>query len=103
MPILINIADLKDPGDPQGRTYRQVNAEKQHAIPIGTLVELNNGARLFVVHHGRDCDQTPLYWLSHDQEDTVQERAGWMNHKWVGGYPEESLMLVQNVSPSLDY
>lgn len=47
--ILINIADLVDPYDPAKRSYRQVNAEKQHSIPIGALVELESGVRLFVV------------------------------------------------------
>ena len=94
MTILINIADLRDPDDPQGRSYRQVNAEKTHSIPIGALVELENGARLFVVHHGRDCDQTPLYWLSADEDDTEQERAGWMNYGWTGGYSEDSLTVI---------
>lgn len=93
--MLINIADLRDPNDPQGRTYRQVNAEKGHKVPVGTLVQLENGARAFIVHQGRDCDQTPLYWLSLDEEDTVQERTGWMNHGWVGGYSEDSLLVVK--------
>lgn len=62
--ILFNIADLRDPDDPQGRSYREVNAAKVHRYPIGALVEFNHGPRLWVVHHGRDCDQTPLYSLS---------------------------------------
>ena len=62
---MINIADLRDPDDPQGRSYRQVNADRTHGIPVGALVEIiDTGVRMFVVWHGRDCDQTPLYWLS---------------------------------------
>jgi hypothetical protein len=93
-PTLLFVADLVDPDDPEGRTYRQVNTEKQHAIPIGALVELEGGARLFVVHHGRDCDMTPLYWLSTDQDDTEPRRPGFLNHGWIGGYPEESLRVI---------
>jgi len=93
--MLINIADLRDPDDPQGRSYRQVNAEKHHAIPIGTLVQLENGARAFVVFHGRDCDQTPLYYLSLDEDDTEEMRPGWRNPSWIGGYSDDGLVVVR--------
>lgn len=94
----INVADLKDPNDPQGRSYREINAEKLHNIPIGALVEITDtGVRLFVVHQGRDCDQTPLYWLSADQDDTKENNPGWMNGSWTGGYPEESLQVIKSV------
>lgn len=99
MTVLINIADLRDPRDPQGRSYRQVNAEKPHNIPLGALVELPSGVRLFVVHHGRDCDQTPLYYLSPDSDDTTEERPGWRNRSWSGGYSEISLTPIYNVIP----
>ena len=89
----IHIADLVN--RETGKTFREENAEKQHAIPIGALVELDDGVRLFVVNHGRDCDQTPLYYLSHDPEDTMQERNGWKNRSWVGGYGEESLTIIR--------
>lgn len=65
----IMICDLKDPDDPQGRSYREVNAATTHAIPVGALVELDNGARAFVVKHTRDCDQTPLYSLAINPND----------------------------------
>jgi len=84
---VINIADLVDPNDPDGRTYRQVNAARSHAIPLGTLVELESGARLFVVFLARDCDQTPLYSLASypDEHDT---------NRWLGGFDEESLTVI---------
>lgn len=94
MSQLMNVADLRDPADQQGRTYRQVNAEKKHQIPLGSLVETEDGVRLFVVHLGRDCDQTPLYWLSHDKDDTEVERQGFRNRWWLGGYAEESLKPI---------
>ena len=60
---MINIADCKDPNDSHGRTYRELNLAIKHKFPIGSLVELENGARLFVVAHTRDCDGTPLYGI----------------------------------------
>ena len=88
MPIFINVADLKDPDDPQSRSYREINAEKLHKIPTNTLVELESGARAFVVKHTRDCDQTPLYSLAIDL-DPEQHKFS-MCH----GYDEESLKQI---------
>ena len=71
----INVADLPDPNS-DGKTYRETNAEREHSIPIGSLVEVKYDewhgdgacekihARLWVVRHDRDCDMTPLYSLS---------------------------------------
>lgn len=92
---VINVADIVDPDDEQGRTYRQVNAEKVHNIPIGTLVELENGCRAWVVNHGRDCDQTPLYAVSLNRNDTVQRQPGFANYSWDHGWPEECLTRVE--------
>lgn len=67
MPQVINVSDIVEAN---GKTIRQNNLEKQHAIPLGTLVEINadyldvHGVRLFVVNYSRDCDGTPLYDLS---------------------------------------
>lgn len=94
MKTFVNIADLKDPSDPQGRSYREVNAEKKHSFPVGALVELESGARLFVVKQTRDCDQTPLYSLCADKEDTEQEDQRFANRKWHNGYSEECLNLI---------
>lgn len=81
---IFNLADLTDPSDPQGRTYRQVNAERTHAIPLGALVELETGERLRVMLHTRDCDGTPLYSLGVSDEDET----------WYHGYSDESLTVV---------
>ena len=88
MPTFINITDLKDPNDTQGRSYREVNAGKLHKIPINAIVELKSGARAFVVKHTRDCDQTPLYSLAIDS-DPEQHKFS-MCH----GYGEESLKQI---------
>lgn len=63
MAQLINIADLPDPDDDQGRSYRQVNNDTKHSFEKGELVELHNGERLFICKISRDCDGTPLYQL----------------------------------------
>lgn len=90
---VVMIHDLEYPGT--GRSYKQVNTEKSHNFPIGSLVELENGCRLFVVKHGRDCDMTPLYYLSVDKGDIEQEREGFINRSWVGGYSEYGLRLIK--------
>ncbi len=100
MTLIVNVADLRDPSDPLGRTYRQVNAEKQHNIQQGALVELESGVRLFVVKLGRDCDQTPLYWLAPEMPaatDEAEEPAYYRHlmSKMIGGYGEESLTVIR--------
>lgn len=62
MPIH-NIADLKDPNDKQGRSYREVNNAKVHLFQVGDLVEVDSGIRLYITKLTRDCDGTPLYSL----------------------------------------
>lgn len=93
--MIIRVSDLQDPNDPQGRSYKEVNAERVHNIPIGTLVELEDGVRLWVVSHNRDCDQTPLYSLCIDRNNTVQVKPGFGNYGWDMGYAEESLKVVK--------
>jgi hypothetical protein len=89
---IVNVADLTDPDDPQGRSYRQVNADKQHAIAIDTLVELTEkdgsygNERLYVKQHARDCDQTPLYSLGLRHHESP--------YQWVHGFSEDSLTVV---------
>ena len=83
------ICDLKDPNDPQGRTYREVNAARRHAIPIGTLVELESGVRLHVVLHRRDCDQIPLYSLGGMEWDDI---PGY--EKYFHGFSEDCLKVI---------
>lgn len=51
-----------------GKTTRQANLEKVHTVPLGSLVQLETGVRLFVVEHVRDFDGTPLYNLCHDKD-----------------------------------
>lgn len=92
MPEFINVADLKDPNDPQGRSYREVNRDKQHQFKVGQLVELReSGVRLFVAKLTRDCDETPLYSLTPEIDDEGSE----LNMmKWIHGYCDESLEAV---------
>lgn len=71
---LVNLADLVCPSDHHGRTFRQINAAMLHKIPLGSLVELENGERMYVKRHSRDCDQTPLYSVGMLHEEDP--------HKW---------------------
>lgn len=89
------IHNLKDPTNKQNRTYREVNFEKKHNIPLGKLVELSSGVRLFVVSHNRDCDGTPLYSLCHDREDIIRKCQGFANPAWTNGYTEDSLKEIK--------
>lgn len=72
----MEILNIKNIVEDNGKTVEHNNIKKNHNIPIGALVEvkynqwLGDGccvkvhARLWVVGHGRDCDGTPLYTLS---------------------------------------
>jgi len=89
------VADLKDPNDQDGRSYREVNNATSHKRKIGDLVEMLTGVRLFVVSLNRDCDGTPLYCLSPYKNDTEVERKGFRNPSWISGYGEEGLRYIK--------
>jgi len=88
---MINIADLKDPNDKEGRTYRQINNAKHYKFPVGTLVEWENGVRLFVAKRTRDCDGTPLYNLS------PYEDIGMSNSLHVRGVCEDYIKQIKEL------
>ena len=110
----IFIGDLEDPDNP-GKTIREVNLEKQHEIPLGALVEIKgfeeydyhryeNGLRLYVVKHLRDCDGTPLYGLSFydprefEEQMKVQRECGITTNLFapiLSGYAKRSLEIVR--------
>ena len=94
MDYMINVADLKCPGDPHGRSYREVNNSKQHKFDVGDLVETETGARLFVALQTRDCDGTPLYCLTPKKGDYMQCVPGFANPNWLNGYCEDSLNQI---------
>ena len=78
------ICDFKDPDDKQGRTYREVNNATKHSFDVGSLVELYNKERLYIVKQTRDCDGTPLYVLGIHGHDTCYH-----------GFPEDCLTEVK--------
>jgi hypothetical protein len=83
------------------RTERETtNVESKHRYPIGALVELMHGPRLWVVYHATDCDanKTPLYCLSVNPNDTTVERTGFYNSSWVTGIPENLLTYIRMVN-----
>jgi hypothetical protein len=69
--------------------------DKDHEIPMGSLVEMESGVRLFVVSRYWDCDGTPLYALSADRDDTRQESPSFLNRGWIGGHPEWGLKIIR--------
>ncbi len=85
-----NIADLKDPNDPKGRSYREVNNARGHKFGVGVLVELDNGVRLFTAKQTRDCDGTPMYVLTYEQKGEYPLNKV----KFIYGYSEDNLKAV---------
>lgn len=75
----MSIVFVHDYVEPNGRSIRENNYDRQHTIPLGAIVEVvyddrdededsqTFGLRLFVVNHSRDCDGTPLYDLSYSR------------------------------------
>jgi len=119
---LINVAELVNPAT--GKTYREENNARVHAIPLNALVEVMkydmdesvyvdnpHGLRLYVTRHGRDCDGTPLYYLSHmtiaEYNDICEFMKMCQLHgdvfkpRLAGGYPEECLKVV-SLDPEID-
>lgn len=101
MSEIIVIHDLEHPDHP-GKSYKEVNLEKEHNIPVGELVELDSederyaNIRLYVVGHHRDCDGTPLYSLGLKGADMWQsEKQKFHNYKTFHGIGEDSLTIVK--------
>lgn len=105
-----------------GKTIRENNLRKRHNIPVGALVEFKTDnqrdsgahelihARYWVVEHGRDCDGTPLYWLSHTKKENqnkiqIVHEGVVLNidvsrrivYGWIGGFSEKSLMVINPI------
>lgn len=85
------IADLSDPDDEDGRSYRKVNNSRKHKYKIRELVEIKeSGVRLFVAKHTRDCDGAPLYSL------TPYSGITGIPNQQVCGYSEASLKGISS-------
>lgn len=70
------ITHIHDLPHPAGGTYKERNLAQPHAFAVGELVEINGGCRLYVAEQTRDCDGSPLYTLTHEEqgEDPLQPR-----------------------------
>lgn len=108
--VLVAVHDLID--SDTGQSFREMNLEKTHAIPLGTLVEIQSGsneedcewgngdgARLFVISHSRDCDGTPLYNMVHRLQDSggtssKQSLLNRMSKPVINGYSGDSLKII---------
>ena len=77
-----------------GKSYKEENLERQHLYPVGTLVELETGCRLFVVGNVRDCDGTPLYRLAVDPAEPLFQSAERYSSKTYGSYSEQHLRPI---------
>ena len=84
---MINIADLVDPNDTKGRTWREINNATLHKFKIGDLVELKNGCRVLISRLYRDCDGTPLYLLKFGSGST-------------GGFDDTDMKLIKRANES---
>lgn len=72
---MTNVQSLSEIVESNGKTVRENNLEKQHNIPVGSLVEcVYSGLRLYVAGYGRDCDGTPLYHLTMHQDAINRQR-----------------------------
>lgn len=77
---MVEIITMGDIVEENGKTIRENNLAKQHALKLGDVVEvdiklsdrhghptkvdLRGRCHLYVVAHMRDCDGTPLYMVS---------------------------------------
>ena len=81
-----------------GRTIKENNLLKPHKIPIGTLVELASGERLYIGEQIRDCDGTPLYTLCR-REDVGKLPTSFTERMFFSGiiqigFSEKSLLVI---------
>jgi hypothetical protein len=81
------LINFKNIIEKNGKTIYENNMDKKHKFPIGSLVEYEDGMRLFVKAHTRDCDGTPLYSLGEKSEDRRDH--------WIHGYNEKYLTLIK--------
>lgn len=103
---------MHDIVEANGKTIKENNLEKTHNIPVGALVELvgdpehpapaHDGIRAFVAIQSRDCDGTPLYWLTLRWQDIAWDNK-WpegydrLRVHWTGGFSEESLRMLRQL------
>ena len=115
-----NLVWVHDLVEKNGKTIKENNLEKEHTIPIGSLVEVQYDhwhgdgacekvhARMWVHSHDRDCDGTPLYSLSRNKvtlyenasifigKVKVRERiAHAMLNKLESGFSEGRLKVIE--------
>ena len=67
-----------------------------HRIPLGALVEMPSGVRLWVARHVLGYDLAPLYCLCHDRREVGRNPAEeFYNFRWVNGVSEDKLRVIQ--------
>jgi hypothetical protein len=74
MPKIVFFGDIVEKN---GKTIKENNLIRKHKYPIGSLVELEGGERLFIMAHTRDCDGSPLYNLGFNwNKETISHNHG---------------------------
>jgi len=111
----MEIKNIKDITENNGKTVKENNLEIKHNIPIGSLVEVKYDewggdgscikihARLWVVKHTRDCDGEPLYSLCKSplhKMDTKNEHIIYFKEP---DYSDKDLVLKNDISVSIIY
>lgn len=112
--VSIEVINVSDIVEANGKTWRENNLAIKHSIPIGTLVEVKFDswfgegacwkvhARLWVVAHTRDCDGTPLYSLSRWRDPILATSVAPFKFDLHSGFDEAQLTPVA-VTPNLAY
>ena len=86
---LIRLHDLMTEN---GKTVRENKLKLTHTIGLGSIVEEEGGLRLYVVMHVRDCDETPLNYLSHTMQDMHEGRD---YSRMTCGYRDKDLTVIK--------
>lgn len=84
--VLINVADLVDPNDKQGRSYRKINKATAHKLKVGDRVQVMGDMVLYITKLIRDCDETPLYAVGNRNAKTYEH-----------GFSEEVIVKLPDV------
>ncbi len=60
---MVRFIFMADIIEKNGKTIKENNLERKHKYSLNSLVELEDGERLYIFEHTRDCDGSPLYSL----------------------------------------
>ena len=90
----MKIEMIHDIVEKNGKTIKENNLAKFHKYELGELVEMKNGVRMFISGYRRDCDGTPLYCLSYENDPWQWEN----NNCQLCGFGEDSLSMIKKTA-----